>query len=285
MPDLENIVRALTGAISPKLGRTSARIYPSIQDKVAESLFGKSIAHPDIEQVYMPAWLKHPNIKDQGEYFQGSRTYHQPYKVTTKVPEAARNLEYDVPTYHSTTSYSPFDEFRLPTDELGIHAGTPKSALDRARGMGTSRGSVMPLLLRATNPIESPDLGTWRPNSVGRFLYDALGWKDPTVMAAKDLSSSAYSDYDDYLKAGNQLTSDLRDLIKSKGYDSFRYVNKEEDPGSYSWMVLHPSQVRLPWAKFDPSKVESGNIYAGIAGGAIAPSVVDLLKQRSPEEP
>ena len=62
----------------------------------------------------------------------------------------------------------------------------------------------------------------------------------------------------------------LTDFLASKGYDSIEYVNKVEDPGSISKIVIDPEQIRSPIAKFDPSKRKSGNILASVpAAGAL----------------
>lgn len=44
----------------------------------------------------------------------------------------------------------------------------------------------------------------------------------------------------------------LAHAIRSKGVDTLWYKNKKEDPGSTSYMITHPSQVRTVFASKEP---------------------------------
>lgn len=287
MAGLENIVKALTEGASPKLGTTVAKVGPSVGRSIRGVLYGQGRKiEPDT--VYMPAWLRAPENMGLKEKIsispEGNLLGHQGYPVNTKVPEEATHLGYNTPVFHSTDSLKPFDKFRTTEGELGIHGGTPYSALERAADSSSSEYSIMPLLFRAKNPIESPDMGSWNPRKISEFLYDKMGWRDPTINIAKKLDVGDFPSYPHFRKAREALKGDVENLIKSKGYDSFRYKNEWEAPGIHSWMVLHPDQVRVPWAKFDPSKVSSGNIYAGAAGAASLPAISGWLKAKQPDE-
>jgi hypothetical protein len=125
---------------------------------------------------------------------------------------------------------------------------------------------MYPAVIKANNSLELPDTGTWHPQNITGAL---LRHKDPKVKAQfpKEEIEKLYAEND----SPEEQIQALRDLIRSKGYDSIKYKNRVEDPGHTSYIILHPSQARSPWAAFDPEKASSGNLLAGLAGGAAIP--------------
>jgi len=266
MTELLDVLSLLAGGakVAPKLGATAARVGHTLDPMVQKQLFKKPFTREikdinpqsdielrDFSTVHPPSW----------------NTMPQTWETSSQIPEAARNLGYDIPAFHSTGSKDPFNEFNLPSDELGIHAGTPKAAVSLSHHLNYRNENVIPLLLKAQNPLFSHDLGGWTPNTVANYLQKVKGWEDPLV---KELAGKKY--FNNPAEA-NGYNKDLRSLITDRGYDSVKYLNTREDPGSYSYMVLNPNQLRVPWAKFDPSKVNSGNIFAGLgAAGMVLPT-------------
>jgi hypothetical protein len=222
------------------------------------------------------------------QYFPESiKTEGVPDYLPTPIPERATAAGFNVPLAHGTKA-SPFTEFKLPEElkrfgtpsaEIGIHAGSPKAANKFGGAYLSSYDSnrIYPLVMRAQNPLETGDLGNWGPRNIAGYLENhpefgsdeiskALGGQDPADIRGEG--------------AVEQIQA-LRDLIRSKGYDSIKYQNNVEDPGHTSYIALDPKQLRSPWAAF--KDLDSRNLLAGLAGGAVAapalsPNVQDYVK-------
>lgn len=208
-----------------------------------------------------------------------------PEHLPTQIPERARQAGFNIPLAHGTR-YGGFEEFKLPEElplapktEIGVHAGSPKAA-NRFGGTALEEGlnpQVYPLVMRARNPIESEDLGNWGPRQIARWLDHHPEFGKEAVSAAlkgEEPTGVQYL-YSDSSPTGMKSVAQiqaLRDLIKSKGYDSIKYKNTVEDPGHTSYIALDPKQIRSPWAAF--KDLESRNLLAGLAGGAVATPVV-----------
>ena len=192
-----------------------------------------------------------------------------PREVPFGVPEKAKPLGFNVAAVHGTTA-SPggnkfgrwdymldedFGSFRLPGDEIGIHFGSPRAAGQFAAGtMGHAR--KFPSVLRAENPLEMKDIGSWTPGKIHNELT-RLGFDNKEIKAAR------------MRPGGKTEIENLRDFIKEKGYDSIKYKNAVEDPGHTSYIIMDPSQVRVPWAAFDPAKKSSADLLSGLVGGGV----------------
>jgi len=263
MTELLDVLGLLMGGgakVAPKLGATAARVSRDVHPLIQEQLYGRP-------------------FKDTERFIQPPRWEGMPFhhKVSSDVPEAARELGYDIPVFHSTNSSIPFNEFKIPERELGIHTGTPTAALTRGDRLGSS--GIIPLLMRSQNPLVTHDMNIWTPSKMADHLYQR-GWRDPLVKEAKGVKDRFFHpDYgpededvlinqtlltkraEEYDNIQRGLAPQMRQLLQNKGYDSVKYNNGMEDPGSWSYMALNPNQLRVPWAKFDPSKVNSGNIW------------------------
>lgn len=207
------------------------------------------------------------------EYFPESVGYEGvPEHLPTPVPERATAAGFNVPLAHGTRVEEPFGEFQLPEEgirnrsEIGIHAGSPKAA-NYVGGVELSKvrsPRVYPLVMRAQNPLETPDLGNWGPLQISEYLgrHPQFGKEEVSAALGGKLPAGIYEP-----ESVKQI-QDLRDLIRSRGYDSIKYQNKVEDPGHTSYIALDPNQLRSPWAAF--KDLESRNLLAGLAGGAVA---------------
>ncbi len=58
----------------------------------------------------------------------------------------------------------------------------------------------------------------------------------------------------------------MADKLLAEGHDVVPYINTVEDPGSVSYLVLDPSRLRSMFAQFDPQKLRSRDLSAGLAG-------------------
>ncbi len=136
--------------------------------------------------------------------------------------------------YHS----SPRDiqAFRQYSD-LGHHFGTKKAATDRMsfwdsdKTKGGSK-NMYSVYLSIQKPLELPDLGVWEPSELVKILVDR------GVMNAHES--------DRVLMKGdkNSKMEELRNVLKSKGYDGVFYTNTVEDKGSVSWIAFDGTQVK-----------------------------------------
>jgi hypothetical protein len=246
--------------------------YKNLERTVGESSPWKPLGENSSGHQYFPESIKTEGVPDY---------------LPTPIPERATAAGFNVPLAHGTKA-SPFTEFKLPEElkrfgtpsaEIGIHAGSPKAANKFGGAYLSSYDSnrIYPLVMRAQNPLETGDLGNWGPRNIAGYLENhpefgsdeiskALGGQDPADIRGEG--------------AVEQIQA-LRDLIRSKGYDSIKYQNNVEDPGHTSYIALDPKQLRSPWAAF--KDLDSRNLLAGLAGGAVAapalsPNVQDYVK-------
>jgi hypothetical protein len=222
------------------------------------------------------------------EYFPESiKTEGVPEHLPTPIPERATAAGFNVPLAHGTKE-DPFTEFKLPYElerfgrssaEIGVHAGSPKAANKFGGSYLSNYGNnrIYPLVMRAQNPLESPDLGNWGPRNIAEFLGNHPEFGN--VEVSKALKGEYPAEIRD--EGAVEQIKALRDLIQSKGYDSIKYKNTVEDPGHTSYIALDPKQLRSPWAAF--KDLDSRNLLAGLAGGVVAapaltPQIRDTVK-------
>lgn len=229
------------------------------------------------------------NLLQPGGYVRPSTRYPDPFDVPReapfKLPEVATEQGYNVKAVHGTRNppYDPntggwsypnrlekdFDRFRLPPTEIGVHFGGP-----RAAGNFTTSSDLrdisrfprkFPVGIQAQNPLELRDLGSWGPSKMASALK-AKGFP------ADEVDRAIGGGYHAGQSSETQIQG-LRKYLQDKGYDSIKYRNNVEDPGSTSYILFTPSAdapnyvrgVRSPWAKFDPSKMGSSDIGAALA--------------------
>ena len=69
-----------------------------------------------------------------------------------------------------------------------------------------------------------------------------------------------------------ELLAEIREILADEGYDSIKYENLHErgtpspDDDLFSYIVLDTSQLRVPWAKFDPKNKSSGELNKNRGG-------------------
>ena len=69
------------------------------------------------------------------------------------------------------------------------------------------------------------------------------------------------------------------------GYDAVRVTNytmPDGTPAPDNWVFKHPSQLRVPWARFDPTRRDSSDLLAGSAVPAPLAVPTSAPEQRSP---
>ncbi len=203
--------------------------------------------------------------------------------------------------FHSTTVTKPFQAFEPRGggqwhDIYGTHVGTVKAAEDRSKQIfgddfepimdqvwkkGGKReeevgmaASIMPLRMRMENPLYNkqgkPFTEEELQDAVKNFGYESGMLKRPDQSSASWMS-----------REQRPTLSQMRDVqqaygeqLRAAGHDVIPYINEHEDIGSLSYLVLDPTRLRSKFAKFDPKKLNSANLSAGLGslfvGGAMA---------------
>lgn len=228
-------------------------------------------------------WKPKSVLGGAGEIYPPDTFAGIPRKIPFSVPEKAQAAGFNIPLTHGTRAEDPFTEFKLPEElqggwpEVGVHGGSPIAAKrfagDTLYNESDKKPRVYPLVMRAQNPLETPDLGNWGPQKIATYLADNQSGLFPRHEIENAAGTSDLREIDK-LPSGQQtaVMQNLRGLIKSKGFDSIKYKNDVEDPGHTSYIALDPSQLRSPWAAF--KDLQSRNLLAGLAGGAVAAPAV-----------
>ena len=182
--------------------------------------------------------------------------------------------------YHGT--FDEFDEFR--TTPHWAHFGLPEQANARLRntrrnkegymmGENVKGENVMPVHLKAKNPLLMEDVGQWEDSYW--VLDEILGnnrddMSDEAVEALEMIMNdpeegvkNIRDQFDDwaYSLENEQALEDIAEVLKSEGFDAIDYENSAEGAG-ISRLIFDPEQVRSINAEFDPAKASSGNIMS-----------------------
>ena len=205
----------------------------------------------------------------------------------------ARGKEYfPQEVFHSTGATKPIEEFtpiagRQWHDLPGTHVGTRKAAQQRAAGkfgitswdkpltkkrymdMGQEAPSVMPLQMRMEDPYLNqgvPFTEEELQQAVRTFAeqegFLPKGGNKYGIRGAEVVGGEKGPDYWKQMAAAQKA---FADKLKAQGHDVIPYVNKVEDPGNLSYLVLEPNRLRSRYAQFDPAKLESKGLMAGLA--------------------
>jgi len=140
----------------------------------------------------------------------------------------------------------------LEFTEMGLHVGTMKAALKRVDG---NSEKLTEGYIKVTNPFTgADDIGHWAGplawrNELNKMMRDGnISDKDYQVLFSVanewvqklEPFSGSKEIYDGFVK----FSSEYRDALKSLGYDSIQYVNKSEDPGNLSYILLSEDQFK-----------------------------------------
>lgn len=192
--------------------------------------------------------------------------------------------------FHGTSGPDIIDAFeaRQPStgqlhDLPGVHVGTREAANERIGhnwgdtpasfmkalqdeaqdaqiyGWKPKRPSVLPLRMRMEKPYVQ---ASGEPFTEGqlRMQVKKLGQERKLL---PQLGGPMPKDYWENVQQARQL---MADKLLAEGHDVVPYINTVEDPGSISYLVLDPSRLRSMFAQFDPQKLRSRDLSAGLAG-------------------
>lgn len=220
---------------------------------------------------------------------------------------ANRDKYFPKKVFHSTLSPTGIKAFKAQLgsgtawhDLPGAHVGTLKAATQRAEAYAGPRfeatpyvskagvedptrmkavTSILPLRMRAEKKFlnsqgkafTEKDFG----NTVEQWAKDN-GYFSTTLPVGDPLRGASYS------VRKEAARKDFAKHLLSEGYDVVPYINTAEDIGSESYLVLNPNRLRSEFAKFDPKKLNSANLSAGLgslfAGSAMAKSAAQGKK-------
>jgi hypothetical protein len=123
------------------------------------------------------------------------------------------------------------------------------------------------------------DLGTWvsADPDVASYFAGTPEYGSPTVyrLKMKMKNPKIYDTYEDFEDDFDVSSADFVKRLKEQGHDGIMIENSTTDvtywDGNYvgpraDYVVFDGNQLRVPWAKFDPSKADSKRILAGGAG-------------------
>lgn len=168
---------------------------------------------------------------------------------------------------------------RRATDLAGFDF-KPSIAYDRKTGVEFPdrvelASSIIPLRMRAEKPFLDPQGQPFGEREFGREVRD---WAEENGYFTQGVNPRAATQK----KAAREA---FAKKLLAEGYDVVPYINEVEDAGSLSYLVLNPNRLRSKFAKFDPKKLNSANLSAGLAGlftgGAAAKAA---LTRQPPDE-
>lgn len=143
--------------------------------------------------------------------------------------------------YHSSTA--DFERFKRSPKDLGMHFGTAGQALDRfllkqhrdpyGVALGRAAPCTLPVYLSIARPLRLPDLGDWERDTVVGHLPDEF-----TIAELVKACTHAQ----------------LRDLIRSHGYDGIVYTNEREAPGAHGFRLAIDEAFRALMLRFPQAK-------------------------------
>jgi hypothetical protein len=153
--------------------------------------------------------------------------------------------------YHGTGAEIAGNRFDVArSKDIGPHFGTPEQASNFARGRGETGGAVYPVSLDFKNPVDLPDLYTWRPSDVARTIETKYtqhqGIYDAVVDAREAVKSAP--GWDEFAGLPALIDAEKEALRRSmieRGIDGIRYQNgvRGEGAGS-SYIAVAPGTVR-----------------------------------------
>lgn len=173
----------------------------------------------------------------------------------TTIPlSKAEKLGFNKDVYHFSKTGADIREFvpgihDLSPFGIGTHVGTKEAAYDRFLKT-TKTGVTYPLKIKTERQFLNKSGEPFQEEQLSIELRKII--QDIGDKKGIDIQKLPY-------KEQNQILSDYM----WKKYDAIPYINDVEAPGSISYIV--PSQnIRSRFAEFDPNKVGSKDILAGV---------------------
>lgn len=167
-----------------------------------------------------------------------------------------------IKVYHGTRGS--FGEFNVTASsyEPGTHFGTLLAAQEfttNVAGDAAAPGAnIRPVWLNIKNPLQVSDVFGRGPVTLMENLHLRGIVSAEEVRAIKEMTQEDFLVPDLY--ATPEQMKAVVDLVKSKGYDGFKYVNQAEDVGSTSWVVFSPDQILSTFEGWTPRNITEGKL-------------------------
>lgn len=143
--------------------------------------------------------------------------------------------------YHGTTAN--FTTFAK--GDVGYHVGTESQAQNRVKGEDNAK--IMPLYVSIQNPLTvDMDYGDWHGKNVAGMLVETEVFDGDPNQEEIEARLHEIAEMDDSPETDNEL----RQYLRSLGYDGIKYRNEFEvdEPYSgnyeYSWIAFNPNQLK-----------------------------------------
>ena len=174
-------------------------------------------------------------------------------------------------------------------------AGYPH-AISETNAPWTQAIGVMPSMLRLQRPLMTEDVEAMtskvlptleealKRDRTRAAPYGADAWDKNTRYTPRDWVAQAKEDYakKDNSFVWTSIPDKVTEQVKRLGYDSIIDTGGKMGGQTHRVAVpFSPEQVRSVFAKFDPNKLDSKKLLAGMGGLAAMPAVYDAMNQRA----
>lgn len=169
--------------------------------------------------------------------------------------------------YHGSTA--DFNEFRPLS-----HFGTMQAAHDRFKSSPKQQTNqnVIPAHISLKNPLDVGLEDDWQDNrdtirQAADVMLNSKNTDRYYMMAAEKLQNLAYDPR--WREHQLPLERQAAQILRAAGHDGIIYNNSVEDPGSRSFITLHPSQVKSAIGNqgtFDPNEPDMTKAEGGSVG-------------------
>ena len=121
------------------------------------------------------------------------------------------------------------DSGKFRAKGIGVHFGTKEQASFVAKAKGGEKGVIKEVFLDIKNPVRLEDRNAWGKNAILQQL------KEKGIVSEEEFNHFIYGKGAD--------TFDVREVLKSKGYDGIVYANKAEGKGD-SFITFSNEQIK-----------------------------------------
>ena len=121
------------------------------------------------------------------------------------------------------------DSGKFRAKGIGVHFGTKEQASFVAKAKGGEKGVIKEVFLDIKNPVRLEDRNAWGKNAILQQL------KEKGIVSEEEFNHFIYGKGAD--------TFDVREVLKSKGYDGIVYANKAEGKGD-SYIAFSNDQIK-----------------------------------------
>ena len=166
---------------------------------------------------------------------------------------------------------SPLSEIDPAKNQLGLHVGSKRAALDRRKDKAIpnnqSKEQLSELATRG-DFAQTPDMDQWTAaDYVDSRTYEAglspdARWFDsrfPDLWNELDAVAKSNPTQEKWAEA-------VRDATTKRGLSGWQYSNTVEDINQPSRIIMDPTAARRTDAKFDPAESSSSKLLAGLGG-------------------